>query len=120
MTNPAFVSGAPFTLINFFLMAFLCGIISTHGKHVGKEILFNILGAVCGCAAYFLLYIGKSVITLMLAGSTFPASVVATVPKMITSSINSLIAIIGACLLAPLFAKALKSTRLYQDIFRRH
>ena len=120
LTNPAFVSGAPFTLINFFLMAFVCGVISTHGKHIGKEILFNIIGAVCGCATYFLLYIGKSVITLMLAGSAFSAAVIATAPKMITSSINSLIAIVGACLLAPLFAKALKSTRLYQNIFRRH
>ena len=92
LTNPAFVSGAPFTLINFFLMAFVCGVISTHGKHIGKEILFNIFGA----------------------------AVIATAPKMITSSINSLIAIVGACLLAPLFAKALKSTRLYQNIFRRH
>lgn len=119
LTNPAFVAGAPFTLFNFFMMAFLCGIISTHGKRVGKETLFNIVGAVCGCAAYFLLYIGKSVITLMLAGSAFPAAVVATAPKMITSSINSLIAIAGSCLLAPLFVKALKSTRLYQNIFHK-
>ena len=100
-------------------MAYLCGIISTHGKRVGKEMLFNIVGAVCGAAAYFLLYIGKSVITLMLAGSAFSAAVVASAPKMVTSSINQLIAIVGACLLAPLFTKALKSTRLYQNIFHK-
>ena len=44
LLNPAYVASAPFTLVFFFLMGFVCGIISGIGKTKGHQMLCNIIG----------------------------------------------------------------------------
>lgn len=62
LTNPAYITSAPFTFVFKFLMAWICGMIALSSKIPLKETKRNILAAFCGAFAYVLLYIGKSYI----------------------------------------------------------
>ena len=126
LTNPRFVASAPTTLLNFFLMAYICGTIANHNltKITVKDnldvdiqkrepsILRTITAATIGSLSYIALYFAKSVINLMLAGSIFSAATVAVMPKMVASIINGVIAIIFASLIAPPLRKALKKAKI--------
>jgi len=114
LTNPAFVSGAPMTLVFFFIMGFVCGKISHAGKQQGQNTKLNILAAFCGAASYFLLYISKSIITLMLAGSAFMPALISCATKMVTSGINGIIAVVCSVLIAKPLHKALIRAGVYQ------
>lgn len=112
LLNPKYITSAPFTLLFFFLMAFICGIIANIKKEDGEQkFIFVLLGTIVGALSYTFLYITKSVITLVISGSDFTAAVVACAPKLITSLINAVIAIILANILAPILKKALKKVK---------
>jgi len=100
LTNPLFTPSAPFTLVFFFLMSFVCGAIANARGQNGKNIRLNIIAAVSGAALYWLLNIGKSVVTLMLAGSAFYPAMLANAWKMITSGVNAVIGVAVSVLLA--------------------
>ena len=107
LTDPAFTASAPFTLVFFFTMAFVCGAISHAGGKNGESTKQNIIGAVCGALSYIVLSIGKSYITLRLSGSDAAAAAVSCSTKLITSGINAAFAVVVSVLLAPVFIKAL-------------
>lgn len=117
LSDPAFVSSAPFTLVFFFIMAYLCGVVSHSGQSNGKSNLRNLLGAVTGSVTYFLLFIAKSILTLMLAGSDFTAAFVGTSVKFLTSAINMPFSIVVAVLLAPVCRKALTRAGFERKLF---
>lgn len=117
LTNPAFVSGAPFTLVFFFMMAFVAGVVSHIGKADGKNNVLNFLGAVAGSLTYLVLYLGKSVIVLVLAGSDFSAAMTACATKFITSGINAVIAIAVAVPLSLVCRKALERAGFTNKLF---
>lgn len=108
LLDPVYMTSAPFTFAFFFIMAFVCGTISNWGDAKGTSVKRNLIGAVCGGVSYWTLYIAKSIITLMIEGSVFEAAVTAVVPKMVTSGINQVAAIIGAMLLVMPLNAALK------------
>lgn len=108
--NPVYITSAPFTFAFFFTMAAVCGFISHSGGKNGRNLPRNILGAACGAVSYWVLYISKSVITLILAGSEFVPAVVATAPKMITSGINVFTGIIISVIIYVPLSKALRKT----------
>lgn len=116
LSNPAYVSSAPFTLVFFFLMGAVCGWISHSRGKAGENWKVNALGGFCGALTYWLLYIGKSVIVLMVAGSSFWPAVLATVPKMAASGFNALIAVVCATLIAKPLGLALRKAGLLQKI----
>ena len=87
---------------------FVCGCISHMGGKGGKNMLQNILAAVCGAVSYWILYISKSVITLVLAGSELIPAIAATAPKMITSGVNVITGVVVACIIIVPLQKALK------------
>ena len=89
-------------------MAFVCGVIANSGGKKGLNMPRNILAAFCGALSYWVLYISKSVITLMLAGSEFIPALAATAPKMVTSGINVFTGVIVACVIIRPLQKALK------------
>lgn len=99
LLDPVYITSAPFTFVFFFIMAFVCGTIANSGDAKGTSVKRNLVGAVCGGVSYWILYISKSIITLMIEGSAFGAAVTAVAPKMVTSGINQIVAIIGAMLL---------------------
>ena len=118
ISNPAYVSSAPFTLGFFFLMGFVTGIVSGIGQKRGKPLLWNLIGAALGGLTYFVLHIGKSIFELVLAGSDLSAAVTACSAKMVTSVINLVIGIVIAVILAPAIKKALSASGIYRKIGR--
>lgn len=117
LTNPAFVASAPFTLVFFFMMAFVAGVISHIGEANGKNLTLNIIGAVAGSLTYYVLYLGKSILVLVFAGSDFAAAVAACSAKFITSGINAVIAVIIAVPLAMVCRKALERAGFANKLF---
>lgn len=99
LLNPAYITSAPFTLVFFFMMGFVCGIVSHIGGRRGENLAFNIIGASSGALAYFVLHISKSIITLIFSGSNLTAALVACSTKMITSGINVVIAVAASVIL---------------------
>ena len=116
LTDPLFVSSAPFTLVFFFLMGFICGTVSHIGGKNGKSFKFNLLGAALGAFAYFVLVIGKSVITLTLAGSTVGAAIASCSTRMITSGINAVVAVAASVAIVPVLRKALEKIGVYEKM----
>ncbi len=108
LLNPAYIASAPFTLVFFFMMAFVCGTISRVGDRRGNQTFWNILGAVSGSVTYMILHFSKNIITLMLSGSAFVPALEAISIKMVTSLINSVVAVIFSCVLAPVLKKVLR------------
>ncbi|MDO4549090.1 MAG: ECF transporter S component [Clostridia bacterium] len=105
LSNPSYAASAPFTLVFFFMMGFVCGLISHAGGKRGLDVKQNAIGAVAGSAAYFVLNIGKSIILLVMAGSALWPAIIANSTKMITSGVNAGIAIVFSTILAkPLMA----------------
>ena len=107
LLDPVYVTSAPLTFAKFFIMAFVCGVISNSVGKKGLSMKRNAVGAVCGGVTYWLLYITESVVKLMIASSAFSAAVAACTPKMITSGINQTVAIVGSLLLIVPLNKAL-------------
>lgn len=107
LTDPVFVASAPFTLVFFFLMSFICGLISHWNGRAGKSSKWNWIGAFLGALTYLALHIGKSLITLLLAGSGLAAALSACGIKLITSGFNAMAAVIVSVLIAPVCRRAL-------------
>ncbi len=108
LLDPVYITGAPLTFVRFFIMAFVCGTISNSGDSKGTSLRKNILGTICGALTYWTLYIGESIIKLMISGSEFAPAVTAVIPKMVTSGINQTVAVIGALVLVVPLNAALK------------
>lgn len=118
LLDPRFITSAPFTLVFFFIMAFVCGLISNGFSHKGEKPLYNVIGAIVGALSYVVLYVSKSIIVLIMAGSEFAPAFIATIPKMMTSLLNAGIAIVFAIILAPVVKKALKISGLYSKLLK--
>lgn len=118
LSDPMFVSSAPFTLVFFFVMGAVCGSIAHAGGAGGLKTGRNILAASAGAMSYFVLNIGKSIVMLMLAGSAFWPAVISNSTKMVTSLINAVIAVVISVLIAMPLNSALKRSGLYDKIHR--
>lgn len=97
LTNPAYISSAPFTFLFKFLMAWLCGKIIA-GRGVRKwRFLF---GAVSGSVLYIVLYLSKSFVTYRFALCLPLQAVLLTISqKAIVSGANAVVAV---CVAVPL------------------
>lgn len=77
LTNPAYIASAPFTFVFKFLLAAVCGLIAHKGKITGNmleedftiTVPRSIVAGICGSLTYIVLYLAKSYITTVLAGS---------------------------------------------------
>ena len=108
LTDPAYATSAPITFVLFFAMGFLCGLISHRRGAHGLNRRRNILAAAVAALSYVALYAAKSVLTLVIAGSSVPAAIVANSTKIITSLVNACIAVPCSLLLAAPVRRALK------------
>jgi len=116
VVNPAYITSAPFTLVFFFMMGFVAGLVSHLGGRRGKNITFNIIGSLAGALSYFVLHISKSVIELMVMGSDFTAAIVACSTTMITSGINVVTATILSVIIAVPLRLALEKAGVYKKL----
>lgn len=118
LLNPMYVASAPFTLIFFFIMSFVCGKIAHSNNYRGEKTVINILAASTGAISYIILHISKTILTLIISGSAFIPALIASIPKIITSSINALIAITFSVILAPILRKTLSKSGIYNKAIK--
>ena len=119
LTNPAYIASAPFTFVFKFLLAAVCGLIAHKGKITGNmleedftiTVPRSIVAGICGLT-YIVLYLAKSYITTVLAGSAPEAAAIALATKAASSTVNAILAIIISVPLSALIRKALKSAHL--------
>ena len=87
LMDPLYIRYAPFTLVFFFAMAFICGCVSNARGAKAQNMKLNALGAVLGAGAYWLLNGARNVIELMLGENamSFSLSLAANGTKLATS-----------------------------------
>lgn len=106
-------SSAPTTLINKFLMAFVCGLILYCGKEENQaKIKRVIISAVCGSLTYCVLYLTKSYIEAALVGNAAEAIQTVLLVKGGATLVNAIIADIVAVPLFLAIRKALKANHV--------
>ena len=108
LTDPAFASGAWLTFLFFFAMGFLSGLISHAGGANGENMRRNTVAVVVAALSYVFLYLAKSTIVLMMAGSAFGPALLANGTKAVTSLTNAVIAVIGSLALVRPIQAALR------------
>lgn len=116
LLDPKYITDAPLTLIRFFLMAFLCGIICWSGKKKGESFVRNLIGATAGSLFSLLFYFVQSVIKQLLLGQPFDVAVIQTYTKLGVSTINAVLGVVVVCLLALPMHAALKRAGLYRQL----
>lgn len=116
LLDPKYITDAPFTLIRFFLMAFICGVICCSKSSRGKNTIRNIVGATAGSLFSVAFYFGQSLVKQLILGQPVDVALMNIVPKMTTSLINAVIAVVIACLLTPVMHAALERAGLYKKI----
>lgn len=116
LLDPKYITDAPFTLIRFFLMAFICGVICFSKNNKGTNIIRNIVGATAGSLFSVLFYFCQSIIKQIILGQPFSVAIINVIPKMTTSLINAVIAVVIACLITPVMHKALDRAGLYKKL----
>ena len=120
LSNPAFVESAPYTLVFFFLMAFVCGLVANLGGKHGTDRKLNLLGALAGSLTYLVLNFGKKILLLLLAGSSLQAAAVTCATSFIFSVINMVVGVVISVLLAPVCRQALVQAGLGPKLFPHH
>lgn len=108
LMDPVYIASAPTTGIFFFVMGYVAGWVSHMGDREGKDTKQNIIAGIAASGAYIVLYISKSVIKLMLAGSEFIPAVTASGTKFLFAVINAVFAVAVSVIFAPVVRKALK------------
>lgn len=112
LLDPVYIVSAPYTFFSKFVMGFLAGLIARRAfqrEKKGRTALL-LCAAVTGQLAYIVLYLFKSFVTLLLLGNGAEAAAVAIVPKIATSGINALAAIVIALPLSAALHRALVRT----------
>lgn len=95
LTNPAYITSAPFTFAFKFIMAWLCGKVISKWN-IGLRTRF-ISGAAAGAFIYVMLYISKTFIEdRFVLGLPLGAVTLTVTQKSVVSSINAIIAVIVA------------------------
>lgn len=95
LTNPLYISSAPFTFAFKFLMAFVCGKVAHRGDSRATKLSQNILASALGALTYVILYLGKNFLEDTLFLRTEMATALIDVSqKAATSLTNAAIAVI--------------------------
>ena len=97
LTNPAYITSAPFTFVFKFLMAWICGMFAFHKNSGISSHKRYIIGSALGAFAYVLLYLSKSYIEHRFVLSLPLEVVMITLSqKAVVSSVNAVVSIIVA------------------------
>ncbi len=108
LTNPAYITSAPFTFLFKFIMAWLCGKIISNYSSIGLKTKF-IIGATTGSFVYVFLYISKSFIKdHYILNLPLKAVILTVTQKVIISSVNAIISIIVAVFLGIILYPSVK------------
>ena len=114
LTNPLYVSSAPFTLVFKFLMAFVCGSIAWSRGMEAKSFKRNIFAGILGQLTYIILYLGKDLATnLFFNRVEVQTAMFSLAQKAVTSTINGIIAVVFAVPLSFALRKGLEQANLH-------
>lgn len=116
LLDPRFVADAPLTFVRFFLMGAICGWIAHARGAKGLKFSQNLAAVIIASVFSFSFYGIKSIIDLLLAGSAFEPALIAVLPKLATSGINYLVAIVFSLILAIPLNRALDKAGMLQKI----
>ena len=113
LTNPAYITSAPFTFAFKFLMAWVCGILYAKWKTKGKTVLYSAISGAAGAITYVILYLSKSFVEdHIVLGLPLEGVMVDIGQKGVVSLANGIIAVIVAVPLSmairPAVAKMLR------------
>ncbi len=99
LTDPAFITSAPFTFVFKFAMAWVCAMIAYRKDRLRLD--RTILGAVSGSLCYVVLYLGKSWIRdQFVKGLPVDAVMLTVSEKAAVSLVNAVLAVVIAVPLA--------------------
>lgn len=116
MTNPVYITSAPFTFAFKFLLAAVCGWVAyAQGSRAGHHGQ-NILAAISGSASYMVLYLAKSLIEGLLLGNALVPVLLSVGTKAVTSGVNAVIAVVVSVPLYAAIRLALKRSRLLEKL----
>lgn len=107
VTNPKYITSAPFTFIFKFLLAFVCGKVAYAKNSDGLKLNYNLTGGILGSITYIILYSTRNFIENLLLGTEMQTAVILTVQKASVSFVNGLIAVVVAVPLGLALRKAL-------------
>ncbi len=95
LTNPAYITSAPFTFVFKFIMAWLCGkITSGNSTHLKQR---YVLGGMAGAFVYVLLYLSKSFLEhRFVLGLPMEAVILTIAQKAAVSGVNAIVACLAA------------------------
>ena len=116
VTNPAYIASAPFTFVFKFLLAAVCGWIAHAKTAKGENHKRNLVAAVCGSVTYIILYLSKAFIQSMLVGNALNVTLLAVGEKLLTSSVNAVVAVIISVPLSAAIRLALKKSGLMKKL----
>lgn len=116
LTNPAYITSAPFTFAFKFMLAAVCGWVAYAGGANAENQKRNIVAAVSGSATYMVLYLGKSFIKGVMLGSEIGAVLTSVGTKFITSGVNAIIAVVVSVPMCIAIKAALKKSGLAEKI----
>lgn len=116
VTNPAYIASAPFTFVFKFLLAAVCGWIAHAKGSRGENHKRNIVAAVCGSVTYIILYLSKAFVQGLLVGNDINVVLLAVAEKLLTSSINAVIAVIISVPLSAAIRLALAKSGLSKKL----
>ena len=117
LTNPLYISSAPFTFVFKFLLAFVAGKISHGAGHKAENKRRNLAAAICGSLTYAALYVGKNFLedTLFLR-TELQTALIDAGQKCVTSLVNAAIAVILSMVLWPMIHTAIRRTPMAEKL----
>ena len=117
LTNPLYISSAPFTFVFKFALAYVAGCISHGNGHKAESKPRNLLACIGGSLTYVVLYVGKNFLedVFFLKNETETALIDAA-QKCGTSLANAVIAIILASVLWPIIRSAIRRTPMAEKL----
>lgn len=97
LTNPLYISSAPYTFFSKFMMAWVCGQLYRLLKHKGKNALYSSVSAALGSFTYVVLYLLKSFFeSYVFLQLPLSAVMLSVAQKGYVSLVNGIIAVIVA------------------------
>ena len=115
--NPAFVSDAPITFFNKFMMGFVCGSISFTRKSAGFNLTRSIVAGVLGALTYVLLYLTKTFIgDVYFLRAEVATALLDVLTKARASLINAAIAVVVSVPASAVILRTLSDTLLFRKI----
>lgn len=110
--DPVYIVSAPYTFCSKFAMGFVAGLLNR--QFAGEERKYKPVGVIAagivGQLTYIFLYLLKSYVSLRLVGTASGAALIAVIPKIASSSINAIAAVIISVPLFFALKKALAHT----------